>query len=361
MARRSVDLSGIDVPTDAPVLVTGATGYVAGWVVKALLDAGVTVHAAVRDPDASARVAHLVAMADAAPGELKLFAADLLTPGAYTEAMRGCRVVIHTASPFTRAVADPQRDLVDPAVLGTRSVLESASATPSVERVVLTSSIAAVYSDAIESERAPHGVLDESLWNTTASLTYEPYLYSKTLAEREAWRIADAQDRWRLVAVNPGMVLGPALNPDPTSDSFTIMKMLGDGTMRFGGVRLPLPAVDVRDVARAHVAAAFLPDASGRYLLCGHDTDTMEMARLLRPRFGRALALPRFALPKPLVWAVGPLVTMQRRYVTRNIGHVLLVDNTRSREGLGVNYRPLWESLEDMAAQMIDRGAFKRR
>src|SRR5690242_21203358 len=134
-----------------------------------------------------------------------------------------------TAVPITRVVEHTQRDLVDPAVKGTTKVLTSVNHVGSVSRVVLTSSVAAIYSDAIDCEKAPGGKLTENVWNTTASLTYEPYNYSKTLAEKEAWRIAESQDRWRLVVINPSVVIGPALGPDPTSESFTIAKQLADG------------------------------------------------------------------------------------------------------------------------------------
>ena len=209
------DLTGIDIDTTRPVLVTGATGYVAGWIVKGLLDAGATVHAAVRDPDNAAKVAHLTAAAESAPGTLKLFAGDLTQPGSYADAMAGCGVVFHTASPFTRNVEDPQRDLVDPAVGGTRDVLETANAVDTVTRVVVTSSCAAIYTDAAECAAAPGGQLTEDVWNTTASLDYEPYNFSKVEAEKAAWRIADAQDRWRLVVINPSLVIGPSLQAQP--------------------------------------------------------------------------------------------------------------------------------------------------
>lgn len=359
----TVDLSGLPVTTDAPVLVTGASGYVAGWLVKALLDAGVTVHAAVRRPDDQAKVAHLLEAAQASPGTLRLFAADLLTEGSYAPAMDGCRVVWHTASPFVREVKDAQRDLVDPARLGTRNVLETATRTPSVERVVVTSSIAAMYTDAAELDALPGGMLDESVWNTTASLRHEPYNYSKTLAEREAWRIADAQNRWRLVVVNPSFVIGPALaHRTPTSESFAIMRQLLGGDLRFGAPRLAMSCVDVRDLARAHVAAGFVPDAEGRHLVSGHDTDLYEMGRALAPRFGDRYPLPGRVLPKAVMKAVGPLFGASRAFVDGNVGHPLRCDTTKARDALGMTrYRPLAESLVEMAEQMDASGALAKR
>ena len=83
-----------------PVLVTGATGYVAGWLVKKLLDEGLTVHAAVRNPDNEAKLAHLNAIAAQSSGSIKYFKSDLMQAGSYAEAMAGCELVFHTASHF---------------------------------------------------------------------------------------------------------------------------------------------------------------------------------------------------------------------------------------------------------------------
>ncbi|MEO1001420.1 MAG: NAD-dependent epimerase/dehydratase family protein, partial [Pseudomonadota bacterium] len=158
--------------TSAPVLVTGATGYVAGWIVRRLLEEGFAVHAAVRDPENAEKTAHLTAMAAELPGTLQLFRADLLEPGSYGAAMAGCGVVFHTASPFSTNVADPQRDLIDPAVKGTENVLASVNETESVTRVVLTSSCAAIYGDAADCAAAPNGTLTEEIWNTTSSVDH---------------------------------------------------------------------------------------------------------------------------------------------------------------------------------------------
>lgn len=354
-----VDLSGVPVTTDAPVLVTGANGFVASWIVTALLAAGVEVHAAVRDPENRRKVGHLLDAAASSPGTLRLFKADLLRDGSYDEAMDGCRIVLHTASPFVRNVEDPQRDLVDPALRGTRNVLHGVERTESVRRVVLTSSIAAMYTDATET--GPEPGLDESVWNTTASLEYEPYNYSKTVAERAAWDLAQAQSRWQLVVINPALVFGPSLNGSPTSESFTIMKQLGGGQLRFGAPRLELAVVDVREVARAHIAAAFVPGAHGRNVVCAGSTDLLTMGRMLLPEFADDWPLPRWGLPKAMFRLVAPLVGVTRRYADGNIGHPARFDAAKSRSELGMVYRPIRESITDMFGEMAERGDFGKR
>lgn len=343
-----------------PVLVTGATGYVAGWIVKRLLDEGLTVHAAVRDPNSAEKLRFLDALAEQATGTIEYYKSDLLEEGSYAEAMQGCELVFHTASPFTLNVEDPSRDLVEPAQLGTRNVLQTANETGSVKRVVVTSSVAAIYGDNADIEMTAHESFSEEDWNTTSSLTHQPYSYSKTLAEREAWKIADAQDRWDLVVINPSFVVGPGINPFATSESFTLLKQFGNGGMKSGVPAFYIGAVDVRDVADAHIKAAFTPDASGRYITSGHDTSFAEFGEILRDRFGEAYPLPRKILPKWLVWLMGPMVdkSLSRRMVTRNVGHPWHADNSKSIRELGIDYRPLDVSLNEMFQQMIDNDIF---
>lgn len=347
--------------TSAPVLVTGATGYVAGWIVQRLLANGFTVHAAVRDPSNRDKLRYLDELEASAPGTLRYFASDLLEEGSYADAMRGCRIVFHTASPFTLRVEDPQKDLIEPAELGTRNVLEQANATPTVERVVVTSSCAAIYGDNADLADTDGPKLTEDDWNTTSSPTHQPYSYSKVLAEREAWKIAEAQDRWDLVVVNPSLVLGPAINPHATSESFTIVKGFGDGSMKSGVPDLAMGMVDVRDVADAHLAAAFTPSASGRYIVSGHDSTFPELVAILRERYGDAYPLPKRTMPKWLVWLVGPLVddSVTRKFVSRNVGLPFHADHGKSVRELGMTYRPLAESITEMFQQMVDAGVIE--
>jgi dihydroflavonol-4-reductase len=329
--------------SNTPVLVTGATGFVAGWLIKRLLGAGAVVHATVRDPANTAKLAHLQAMADASPGTIKFFKADLLDVGSHTEAMAGCEIVFHTASPFLAPfnVKDPQRDLIDPALQGTRDVLESVNATKTVRRVVLTSSCAAIFGEAADVAKAPGGILTEAVWNTTSSLTKNPYSYSKTLAEQAAWALAKAQDRWNLVVVNPALIIGPGTAPTQTSASFDYVRMIGDGTFKDGVPAFQIGMVDVRDVAEAHFRAAFVEAADGRNIVFAEVLGLGDLAGMLKAAFGDAWPFPADTAPPAGIPA-------------------WKADNGRSRTILGIDYRPVRTAVVEMFQQLIDSGVVKR-
>ena len=344
-----------------PVLVTGATGYVAGWLVKKLLEEGLTVHAAVRDPKNKEKLKFLDELAEKLPGKIVYFKSDLLEEGSYAEAMKGCELVFHTASPFTMEIKDPQKELIDPAKLGTRNVLEQATKAGAVKRVVLTSSCAAIYGDNADLKDTPNGVFTEEIWNTSSSLKHQPYSYSKTVAEQEAWKINKEQSQWDLVVINPSLVLGPAINPNNvTSESFNIVKQFGNGSMKAGAPKIGMGAVDVRDVALAHFNAGFTPEASGRYIVSGHNSSFLEMASTLLPTYGDKYPIPKKAMPKWLIWLLGPSINkaITRKYVSQNMGLPFIADNSKSIKELRMHYRPLEESMNEMFQQLIDSKAF---
>ncbi|WED20539.1 aldehyde reductase [Vibrio sp. JC009] len=342
-----------------PVLVTGATGYVAGWLVKTLLDNGLHIHAAVRNPSPD-RVGYLQELADNSEGEITFFKADLLTEGSYDEAMQGCEVVYHTASPFFLDFKDPQKELVDPALKGTCNVLGSANRTESVKRVVVTSSCAAIYGDNKDAQDKPNQTLTEEHWNRSSSLEHNPYSYSKTVAEQAAWEMQKAQNRWELVTINPSFVLGPGIKPAATSESFTIVKQMGDGTMKAGLPHIGFCTVDVRDLAEAHFQAGFNPKANGRYIISGADSSFLGIAETLLDKYGDRYPIPRRRLPKFLIWLVGPMNGMSRKFVSNNVNYDLKADNSKSKRELGIIYRPLKETMEDFFQQLIDNRVFEK-
>lgn len=339
----------------SPVLVTGATGYVAGWLIKELLENGITVHATVRDPSNTDKLKYLNEMSKDLPGEIKYFKADLLAEGSFEEAMKDCKVVFHTASPFTLDVKDPQAELVDPAKKGTQNVLDQATKTPTVKRVVLTSSVVAIYGDNADLQDYDNQTLTEDDWNTTSSVSHQPYAYSKVQAEKLAWQIQQNQNQWDMVTINPSLVMGPGLNPKGTSESFNIIRQMGDGTFKGGVPKWGMGVVDVRDVAKAHYAAAFTKEAKGRYITSAHNTSFMGMADALRDKYGDTYPLPKSIIPKFMIWLIGPIVNkaMTRKAISRNAGYPWKADNSKSRKELGINYRSLNETMNDFFEQMI--------
>ncbi len=349
-----------EINKEKPVLVTGATGYVAGWLVKKLLEAGFTVHAPVREPENKTKLKYLNAIAEKASGTITYFKADLLEIGSYDEAMRDCELVFHTASPFINKVRNPQKDLVDPALIGTQNVLDSVNKTPSVKRVVLTSSSVAIIGDAIDCLAFPDGLATEAYWNTTSTVNHQPYNFSKVVAERAAWEINKKQDRWDMITINPSLVIGPGLNPFATSESFNIVRQIGNGTGRFGIPDFTIGVVDVRDVAEAHFLAGFKPDAQGRHIISAQNTSLLELAGILKKKYGNAYPFPAHLLPKPLVWLIAPLAGFKRKMISRNVGYPWRVDNTKSIRELGVRYRPIETSIIEFFQQMIDNGIVKR-
>ncbi len=330
------------------VLVTGGSGFIASHLIDQLLRSGYTVHATVRSLSNTAKVAPLKALDST--GNLRLFEADLLDPDSFADAMAGCETVFHVASPFKfpEHIKDGYNEMVKPALEGTRNVLHTVNATSSVKRVVLTSSVGAIYGDYADVLDMANQTLTEEYFNTTSTVDNNPYHYSKVRAEQEAWTIAGKQDRWDLVVICPSLVVGPSLSPASESGSLALLDELMRGEFWYGAPDLHFCTVDVREVALAHIRAAENSDASGRYILSHSRMPSfLELAKVLKPVHRRPVVLPRQQLPNLLVRLVGPHYGLTGDFLDKQLGVAFALDNHRSIEQLGVAYRPLAESMRD--------------
>lgn len=340
--------------TESPVLVTGVTGFVAAEIVKQLLADGYRVRGTTRDVEGARRHGELTSL-EGADERLELVAADLKNPGAFTEPMAGCEYVIHVASPYTLEVEDPQRDLVDPAVNGTISILESAVATPTVKRIVITSSFAAISSGPRDE---PY---DESDWNNTSTLERGPYAFSKTMAERAAWDFMESSDRhFGLVVINPTGVIGPSV-VDRVNQTHEFMIGITNGQSP-AIIDISFAVVDVGDVARAHIKAMEIPSASGRYLVSAGAPKFRRYVEIMEEEgLGEKYKLPRLGLDNAFGSVlVRGLMLFQpkliRDFVISNLGRTPNLDTSKAESELGMRWSNVEDSLREQARFLDEKG-----
>ena len=353
------------INSKGPVLVTGANGFVASWLVKRLVESGVTVHATVRDISDKGKVSHLKQLSKEGPGKVQLFESDLLKEGSFLEPMKKCTIVFHTASPFiidAKRIKNPQTDFYDPIVNGMENILQTVNDTKTVKKVVLTSSIVAVYGDLKECLNSPDGMLTENDWNETSTINHMPYSYSKTMGERLAWEKANQQNRWKLIAINPPIVVGPSLAGFSTSGSDDMIKSFSNGSLKSGAPPVAFGMIDVRDVAEAHVRAAFMNNANGRYIILNRAVSFLNVGQILSNKFGPQKTFPKNELPKWLLWLIGPIVdkSITRKFISNSFGYKLSADNSKSIKDLKMKYEPVDKAIEEMYQQLLDNKSFQK-
>nr|CAD1842678.1 unnamed protein product [Ananas comosus var. bracteatus] len=265
----------------AEYCVTGGTGFIAAYLVKALLSKGFKVRATVRDPEDEGKVGFLWSL-EGARERLRLVKADLTVEGSFDEAVDGVDGVFHTASPvFLTYDQNVQETLINPAIKGTKNVLDSCSRSSSVRRVVLTSSCSSIrYRD----DATLISPLNESHWSDTEYCKRYNlwYAYSKILAEQEAWRLAK-EYKIDLVVVNPSFVIGPVLAPRPTSTILMILSLLKGDLTEYPNLTIGFVHID--DVVRAHILAMEDRRASGRLICSGSVAHWSEIVEMIKAKY----------------------------------------------------------------------------
>ena len=329
------------------VLVTGGTGFLGGWCIARLLEQGHAVRTTVRSLERESEVRAAVAKSGA-EGDLEVVVADLTTDDGWPEAVAGCRYVLHVASPFPPEQPKDPDELIVPARDGALRVI-GAALDAGVERIVMTSSIAAVRPARDSSAGTPYTEAD---WTDGADTTKTPYVRSKTIAEQAAWdhvRAAGAEDR--LVTINPGAIIGPALSGDHSYSLQAIQRLL-DGMP--AAPKLGFTFVDVRDVADMHVAAMSNPAAGGeRFIATDEFLWFADVAKVLKERLGdEAKKVPTRVAPNVLIRAMA-IFDGGIRSVVGDLGQRSWYSSDKARTSLGWTPVPVADSIEDCARSLL--------
>lgn len=310
------------------VLVTGGSGFVAGWCIVELLKRGYRVRTTVRDLSREAGIRSAIAAAAGNTDNLSFFTADLLADTGWDRAVQGCDYVLHVASPLGGGVRGDRHALVEPARAGTLRVLRAA-VEADVKRVVMTSAAATA--------RPPlntNSISDETIWADPDDPQFDAYRVSKILAERAAWDFMKERGATdRLTTVLPGAVFGPVLSEE-TIGSDKIIRDLLQGRPR-AMPQLGFWVVDVRDLAELHIKAMITPEAGGeRFIAAGEFMWMEDIARTLRSGLGsRGLKTPTRRLPTmivklmlpflPNLKGLAPLIGRKFRLTSEKARHVL--------------------------------------
>jgi dihydroflavonol-4-reductase len=334
------------------VLVTGGSGYVAGYCIAQLLNDGWSVRTTVRSVAKSKAVRATIGGIGAKAAEIEFVEADLNSDAGWDKAARGAEYALHVASPVP--VTDPKNDdeLIRPARDGTLRVLKAARAA-GIKRVVMTSSISAIIFGRGVRERP---FTEEDWTDETNRGDTSPYDRAKTIAERAAWAwLAAEGGSLELVTVNPGLILGPVLGSD-FSASIEFVKKLLDGSIpalpRFG-----FNVVDVRDVARLHVLAMTTPAASGQRFIGSGDFYWMsEVAKMLKQGLGeKAKKVPSIPVPD-FVARIAALFDPIVRGRLYELGKRRPVSSEKAKRVLGWTPRPITETVLDTARSLQASG-----
>ncbi|PKI35764.1 cinnamoyl-CoA reductase 2-like [Punica granatum] len=318
------------------VCVTGAGGFVASWIVKLLLSKGYVVHGTVRDPS-NEKNAYLNKL-EKARDHLELFKTNLLDYDSLLSAMVGCTGVIHVACPVpTSTPANPEVEMLEPAVKGTLNVLKACSEAKIKRLVYISSTAAVIFNPKWPEDRAK----DETCWSDKeyCRATENWYLLAKTEAESIAFQYGK-QNGLDVVAVNPGTVFGPVMQPILNWSTLLLVNFVKGEYIQVepGDVEL-VPnklweLVDVRDVADAVLLSYEKPEAEGRYICVGHNIMIKDLAEKLKSLYPDFTYLENYGEDDREYW----------------------VSSEKLQKELGWTYRPLEETLVDSIESCKEAG-----
>jgi nucleoside-diphosphate-sugar epimerase len=332
------------------VAVTGGAGFIGGWVVKLLLDKGYRVRACVRDVNDAVKTDFLRDMPGYASGRLKLYSADLDKPGCFDEAFAGCQGICHVSHISDYDDQDYVRGVCE-------HVIKSINKAGTVNRVIVTSSIAAIISEADLNELQRRPVFYEDRYpdeenpkRTTAK--GQGYSMGKVALERMFTDAAEGSGEWDCIRICPADNVGPILaahqkDKGPWQNN---IEMMLKGKYYQNGAYRPWMTVDVRDDAECHIRLLENVDVKNgdRYIAWSTDTINVEDVCASINRL-----LPELGHDTPKITDTFPEHIQAREEKMRAIWAGCDLRNDRIRAVTGIEFRSLDSSIRDCVESLL--------
>ncbi|HJN52891.1 MAG: NAD-dependent epimerase/dehydratase family protein [Pseudomonadales bacterium] len=341
------------VPNEGTIAVTGAAGFIAGWVVRLLLEKGYRVRACVRDANDPTKTDFLRAMPGYTSGRLSLHSANLDDEGCFDDIFKGCHGVCHVSHVSTYDDQDYVRRVCD-------HIIESVNKSGTVNRVIVTSSVAAVISEADIYEIARRPVFYEDRYPDESNPKRTPergqgYSMGKVIAQRAFSEAAEASGgRWDAITLCPADNVGPIQsahqkNGGPWQHNIEEM-LLGEYYQNTNGAYRPWFVVDVRDDAACHIGLLESVQVQNgeRYIAWSTEARDVQDVCASIDRL-----LPELGFDTPEITTQYPDRHIAREAELRGIWGNAQLRNDRMRAVTGVEFRPMDVSIRDCVESML--------
>ncbi len=337
------------VPRGGTIAVTGAAGFIGGWVVRQLLDKGYRVRACVRDESDATKTSFLKAMPGYVSGRLTLHSADLNKAGCFDDIFKGCSGVAHISHINDYGNSDYVKMVCDHII---KSVNESAS----VNRVVVTSSVAAVVSESNMDEMVKRPVIYEDRFPDGDSPRVSGYSRSKQQAEHTFAEAAEKNGFWDSITCCPADNVGPiqSAHQGVRGPWQGLMKKMlqGECNPAVHGYR-PWHTVDVRDTAECHIGILESVKVRNGERYIAYSTDKIDVEEVCA-RIDRLL--PELGYATPDLTEDLDEAGLERKLRRKAVYAGTDLRNDRVRAVVGITFRQLNDSLRDMAESLITVG-----
>ncbi len=337
------------IPKGGTVAVTGAAGFIGSWVVRLLLDKGYRVRACVRDINDAERTDFLRQMPGYASGRLTLHSADLDNAGCFDDIFKGCNGVAHISHISTYEDHEYVKKVCD-------HIINSVNQSETVNRVVVTSSVAAVMSEMDLDELVRRPVLYEDRFpddlNPRRTPDRQGYSMGKIIAENSFSEAAEKNGAWDSITCCPADNVGPIQAPHqkdrgPWQRHIEAM-LLGNYDQTW--VYRPWTPVDVRDDAACHIGLLESVHVKNGERYIAWSTETINVEDVCA---GIDSVLPELNFKVTAPVEVHPEKLQAREQKYRAIWAQCDLRNERMRAVTGVTFRPFEESLRDCVESLL--------
>ena len=254
------------------ILVTGGTSFIGKHCIAQLIEKGYNVRTTIRDINRSEEVRSDLEKHLKKDIDLKFFEADLIKDEGWNDAVSGCDAIIHIAGPFPVGFEGGEKELTGPHEDGAMRVFKFAKEN-GVTRIVLTSSVASVWMDSTIEDTVRY--IDESNWTDLSDGNIDAYTKGKALKEKAAWDFVAKNDSIKLTTILPSVVFGPGIGSPVRRGSLELFLMLINKEMPVAPP-LKVGVVDVRDVAKMHVAALENDESIGKRIILAENSYWMK-------------------------------------------------------------------------------------